>query len=189
MSKTKIVKPSQVKRSVDASGTIRYRTAHGRLHRDGGPAIEYINGHKEWYQNGLRHRLDGPAIEYINGGKEWYQNGHHHRLDGPAIITFDGSLYWIQKGQYHREDGPARIVGGTRQYYLNGHFLKEEMFFEWMRAKQLAKAVASLEKFSDKFGKGKNLEKAGVAVLKFLQGECEHTFKNKNKKCELCDSL
>jgi hypothetical protein len=39
------------------------------LHRDDGPAIEYSDGEKVWYQHGLRHRIDGPALEHANGDK------------------------------------------------------------------------------------------------------------------------
>jgi len=28
-----------------------------------------------WYQNGKCHRLDGPAVEYANGTKYWYIEG------------------------------------------------------------------------------------------------------------------
>ena len=60
---------------VDTHGTRRYRNVMGQLHRIGGPAIEYTNGSKEWYQYGLRHRIDGPAIEWRNGVRFWYING------------------------------------------------------------------------------------------------------------------
>jgi hypothetical protein len=43
-----------------------------KLHRIDGPAKDYYNGYKEWYQNGKLHKLDGPAIEWINGYKLWY---------------------------------------------------------------------------------------------------------------------
>lgn len=33
------------------------------------------NGIKYWYQNRKLHRIDGPAIEYPDGTKEWYING------------------------------------------------------------------------------------------------------------------
>lgn len=33
------------------------------------------NGDKEWLKNGKLHREDGPAIEYLNGGKRWYIDG------------------------------------------------------------------------------------------------------------------
>ena len=32
----------------------------------------YENGDREWYQNDQLHRLDGPAIECINGHREWW---------------------------------------------------------------------------------------------------------------------
>ncbi len=47
----------------------------GKLHREDGPAIEYVSGQKEWYKNDKRHREDGPAIEYTDGQKEYYING------------------------------------------------------------------------------------------------------------------
>ena len=67
-----------------------YRT----LHRLDGPAVEYKNGAKSWYQNGKLHRLGGPSIEYISGSKSWYQNGLRHRIDGPAIEFYDGEKIW-----------------------------------------------------------------------------------------------
>lgn len=43
---------------------------NGKLHRGNDlPAIEYSNGEKEWYFNGLRHRENGPAVEYRGGYK------------------------------------------------------------------------------------------------------------------------
>jgi hypothetical protein len=77
-----------------------WKNKAGKLHRLNGPAIEYANGEKEWFQNGLLHRLDGPAIEYANGAKEWCQNGLLHRLDGPAIIRQDGSIDWFKYGKH-----------------------------------------------------------------------------------------
>ena len=46
-------------------------------HRDDGPAIEYTNGDKVWYQHGKRHRLDGPAVEWDNGNKEFWVDGKY----------------------------------------------------------------------------------------------------------------
>ena len=45
------------------------------LHRENGPAIEWHDGTKSWWQNGRRHRTDGPAIVYAVGRKEWFING------------------------------------------------------------------------------------------------------------------
>lgn len=45
------------------------------LHRTDGPAIEYDNGDKFWYINGLLHRSSGPAVELADGTKEWWVDG------------------------------------------------------------------------------------------------------------------
>ena len=78
-----------------------YRNALGEYHRDGGlPAIEWDNGNKSWYVNGVYHRDGGlPAIDWViedwtsynSEYKEWYVNGLRHREGGlPAIKYFCG---------------------------------------------------------------------------------------------------
>ena len=80
---------------VDEHSTRWYKDAKCKvLHRENGPAIEWCNGTKGWYHNGLLHRADGPAIECANGHKEWWQNDQCHRTDGPAIIFADGDKRW-----------------------------------------------------------------------------------------------
>jgi len=69
------------------------------LHREDGPAIEYSNGTKAWYVNGVRHRINGPAVTKHNGIKEWYQYGKRHRLDGPAVIFKSGHKKWYINGK------------------------------------------------------------------------------------------
>lgn len=169
MAKFSLPKNQPIRR-VDDEGTITY-TLRGQAHREDGPAIEYTNGHKEWHIRGVL-----------------------HRVDGPAIITDTGNQYWIQNGLYHREDGPALVYANAAiskpQYYLDNARLEEKKFYEVIRSRKRAKALEALEKFTDKFGKGKEetLNKAGVAVMRFLQGECDHSFQTKDKTCELCDS-
>jgi hypothetical protein len=34
-----------------------------------------VNGHKVWYHNYKMHREDGPAVEYVDGSKEWWIDG------------------------------------------------------------------------------------------------------------------
>ena len=46
--------------------------------------IEYTvtvcdNGDRFWFLNGELHREDGPAVEYVSGTKHWYLNGERHR--------------------------------------------------------------------------------------------------------------
>lgn len=103
------------------TGTRRYYNTAQLLHREDGPAIEWPNGSKEWYQNGVRHREGGPASEYRDGTHKWWQNGKLHREDGPAIVRTDGYREWWQNDQRHRIDGPA-VVGpnGLRLWCLYG---------------------------------------------------------------------
>ena len=49
-----------------------------QLHRTDGPAVEFANGNKAWYQNDKLHRIDGPAIEYANGKRAWYVDGKNY---------------------------------------------------------------------------------------------------------------
>ncbi len=61
------------------------------------------NGNKYWTKNdGLLHRLDGPAMEWANGHKEWYKNGWIHRLGGPAIEHVDGRKEWWLKNKLYK---------------------------------------------------------------------------------------
>lgn len=52
-----------------------FRNAAGEIHCDSGPAIEWANGSKMWYQNDQLHRTDGPAIEWYDGYKEYWLRG------------------------------------------------------------------------------------------------------------------
>ena len=52
--------------------------------------IEKNENVTRYYLDDKLHRIDGPAAEYFNGDKEWYQNGLLHRIDGPAIENFNG---------------------------------------------------------------------------------------------------
>jgi thermostable 8-oxoguanine DNA glycosylase len=113
---------------VDANGTKSWYL-NGELHREDGPAIEYVNGDKSWYLDGKCHREDGPAMEYANGDKHWYLDNKRHREDGPAIEYAHGDQYWYLNDKCHREDGPAREYSdGTKLWYINGKELTEDEF-------------------------------------------------------------
>ena len=71
----------------------------GKLHREGGPAVEWSDGDKFWYINGNPHRDDGPAREFADGDKIWYKNGKLHREDGPAAELANGKKYWFLEGK------------------------------------------------------------------------------------------
>jgi len=64
-------------------------------------------GDKEWYLNGKLHREDGPAIEYVDGDKEWWLNGQRHREDGPAIELYFYDIdkrWWLNGKEYTQEE-------------------------------------------------------------------------------------
>jgi len=58
---------------------IRWRRKDNNLlHREDGPAVEWNDGTKCWYQNGELHRKDGPAIEYLDEIKKYYLNNKYY---------------------------------------------------------------------------------------------------------------
>ena len=89
---------------VTKDGTRFYYNNAGELHRDDGPAVEWVDGSKGWFQNGQYHRTDGPAIERADGSKEWFQNGQRHRIDGVAIDYANGYKRWLIHGVEMTED-------------------------------------------------------------------------------------
>ena len=81
---------------------------NGKLHREDGPAIERLDGYKEWFLNNNLHREDGPAIEYADGDKSWYLKGkkvteeEHKKLTSKAtcagkVVEIDGIKYELKK--------------------------------------------------------------------------------------------
>jgi hypothetical protein len=119
------------------------------LHREDGPAIEWVDGYKAWYTNGQPHREDGPAIEHGNGAKNWYNHGKRHREDGPAYEGADGTKFWIINGLLHREDGPAvEVWSGEKEWWLNGVRLTEREFLK-RTAKEI---VLTMDEIAAKLG-------------------------------------
>ena len=94
----------------------------GLRHRLNGPAIIFYTGTEERWKNGLRHRLNGPAIKCANGDEEWWENGSRHRLDGPALIYIGLVQHWYKNGELHRLDGPATVfvATGGEEWYTDG---------------------------------------------------------------------
>lgn len=75
---------SQPVMTKDKYGSTLYHL-NGKKHREDGPAVEFPDGSKFWFNQDKQHRVGGPAIEFSNGNKEWWMNGQRHREDGPAI--------------------------------------------------------------------------------------------------------
>jgi hypothetical protein len=72
------------------------------------------NGTKEWYLNGVLHREDGPAVEWVSGYKAWYKNGKLPRTDGPAIETF----WWLNGYPYSKEEWFNKLTQEQQYNYL-----------------------------------------------------------------------
>ena len=137
---------------VDKYGNKRYYNAEGKLHREDGPAREWVNGYKSWYINGRLHREDGPAIEYANGHKEWHLNGKYHRENGPAVEWADGDKSWHINGKCHREDGPAvEYANGNKYWYLNDKIVPKEIVSKLGKMKDEYKGLRKLSQLTEEF--------------------------------------
>ena len=96
---------SELTVEIDSSKTKRWKNKKELLHRLDGPAVECIDGNKEWWQNGERHREDGPAVEFNDGYKEWWFEGRIHREDGPAIVFPTGKkIWWLDNIDYKTKE-------------------------------------------------------------------------------------
>lgn len=95
-------------------GTTYWFHDNGKLGRSDGPAVEYVNGSKEWLVNGEFHREDGPAIEGVDGYKEWWINGKRHRIGGPAVEWSDGSQFWCLDGEEYTEEEYKQLIKKCR---------------------------------------------------------------------------
>jgi hypothetical protein len=77
----------------------------------------------------VMHREDGPAAEWGDGTKIWYNNNKLHREDGPAVIISTGTKKWLLNGKFHREDGPAiECADGSKTWYINDVMMTEAEF-------------------------------------------------------------
>ena len=62
------------------------------LHRTNGHAVEWSDGTKYWYIDGVRHRTDGPAVEWSDGTMSWYINDEYlteekfNEITSPEIV-------------------------------------------------------------------------------------------------------
>ena len=80
--------------------------------------IEYTvkvndDGDKEWFLNDKLHREDGPACEYVSGTKLWYLNHKLHREDGPACEWANGDKFWYLNGNKLTEAEHAEQTAPT----------------------------------------------------------------------------
>ncbi|SRR6266404_1876125 len=83
-----------------------YKPGTEILHREDGPALEYVNGNKYWYKKNKLHRLDGPACEYSNGDGKWYIEGEPYtetefiKKMSKQVDSCDGKVVIIDGKEY-----------------------------------------------------------------------------------------
>lgn len=89
------------------NGTKIWRNEKGLFHRDDGPAIEFSDGTKEWYKDGMRHREDGHAVERAGGIKEWWLNGVEYtpiqfriKMNEKNTINLQNDMYEALKAMH-----------------------------------------------------------------------------------------
>tara|TARA_R110000868_G_scaffold60676_2_gene184994 strand:+ start:8696 stop:9085 length:390 start_codon:yes stop_codon:yes gene_type:complete len=99
-----------------------------QLHREDGPACEYVTGSKSWYLNGKCHREDGPAVECVDAYKDWYLNGIRHRENGPAVEYSNGNKDWFFNGKKVTQEEHALLTKKVPKININGkEFTLEEL--------------------------------------------------------------
>lgn len=75
----------------------------GKLHREDGPAIEWVEGPKFWWIEGIRHRIAGPAVEYSDGIKEWWIEGKNYSENKLKTLTELSIFLGKEKGKHNLE--------------------------------------------------------------------------------------
>lgn len=71
----------------DEYGTTRHFRGLGELHRDdGGPAVVWADGTRQWWQEGRMHRTEGPAVVHDDGTDEWWVRGRPAGRDQVAEL-------------------------------------------------------------------------------------------------------
>ena len=95
-----------------------------------------------WYCGPYLHREDGPAVEWLNGDKEWWIDGKRHRVAEPAVI-FKNYKAWYLYGKRHREDGPAiEWVNGSKEWWMNDYKFKDG--YSWFECLATEKKIKLL---------------------------------------------
>lgn len=117
--------------------------------------IRNKNGDLCYYKDGNLHREDGPAVEFLNGTKEWYLKGKLYWVDGPAIERTSGQQdeYFINGAEVVFADFVDRLVS-DKDIFIgieNGYakFLNSDEVTEiycGFFIKQIEKEIQKIEK-------------------------------------------
>lgn len=70
--------------------------------------VDYFN--LEWYKDGQYHRLFGPAVEYFDGDRWCFVNGILHRLSRPTVEYVNGDQAWYIDGKFCTKEQFLKIL-------------------------------------------------------------------------------
>ena len=88
--------------------------------------LKHSSGDKRWFKEGKLHREGGPAIEFVDGEKRWFKEGKLHREDGPAIEWADGyKEFWLKDVSYSSEKGFKQALAKLNK---NKPVIKENVY-------------------------------------------------------------
>jgi hypothetical protein len=79
------------------SRKIIHRDSHFDVPRYYSGCVVYPNQSKEWYLNGKVHREDGPAREWLDGTKQWYFNDYYF-WGNTEFLLLEGNYIVVERG-------------------------------------------------------------------------------------------
>ena len=121
----------------------------GKLHREDGPAIEHLNGKKEWWVNGALHREDGPAVEYPNGDKIYYLKGKEiHYSNLLSLIRNENLMFIGVENGYAKFLNEKNIQETPVKFFIDNVKESIKNYTEW--TKTLSQILVSFEKDMNK---------------------------------------
>ena len=85
---------ANIKQVLEDDGTIRYYLGDLHHNPEGPAVIGFAGRHKEYWFKGLRHRTDGPAVEYLDGDYEYFEQGRRHNLKAQPSVLME----WLSIG-------------------------------------------------------------------------------------------
>lgn len=81
------------------SGIVVYKQKNRWSYKDNDYRVESIN----WYKEGLLHRTDGPAIEFTNGTKQWWIEGIEYSREKFKTLDDTSVFLEIKRGRFNLE--------------------------------------------------------------------------------------
>ena len=132
----------------------------GKLHGWGYPAVEWHNGTKEWWREGVRSRNKGPAIYFEDGSMEYWDKGVRHNLLHPSAIkrkgfnsTLTGETVEVTVGKVVTSiEYPEHILANRDREVVFYHHGKELKKWDWEITSERRRLVRIIDGVSRRRG-------------------------------------